>query len=220
MTAGAAPTLPDWGQSTASGHKRLDPTLLVALTLALLIGGGLWALIGPIPGLVTAVVLVAASVLWRTGRSKKVLRSLGAEPIQPLAAPRLTNIVEGLASDLGITAPSLWRIHSDDRNALVVGGGKPAVAVTEGLHEASTRTELEAVIAHCLVRIARAKGGAIPPVSAADDVSAAAVTRYPPALAAAVTKATPRPEKGAERWFVPASGAASPDERAQELLDL
>ena len=110
-----------------------------------------------------------------------------------------------------------------------------ALAVTRALLEGFTRTELEAVVSHCLVRLNsvdldRASlsvalgplgSGSIPTVGDRDDVAAAAVTRYPPALAAAIEKAEPRSGRYAAFWFV-ASGRShrSASERAAALRDL
>jgi hypothetical protein len=125
-----------------------------------------------------------------------------------------------LATEAGVPAPSLWRLASQDFNALVVAEGKPGIVVTDGVLESATRTELEAVAAHCLVRIARAGARAVPPLSFDDDLAATALTRYPPALAAAFRKATPRREGPGQRWFVPEGASSSPETRAREVLDL
>ena len=51
------------------------------------------------------------------------------------------------------------------------------------------------------------------------DLRTVAVTRYPPALAAALRKAETVPGRGTELWFAPAT-APSPEERAEALADL
>jgi hypothetical protein len=59
------------------------------------------------------------------------------------------------------------------------------------------------------------------PVGDADDLQAAAVTRYPPALATAISRAVPRRGRGAAFWFVAEDGAhVPPAERATALVDL
>jgi hypothetical protein len=144
-------------------------------------------------------------------------------------------MVEGLAEQTGIPAPEVWVIDDAEPNALVCFTKRPALAVTRGLVETYARTELEAVVAHCYVRLAEtstplartmlALSYVSPafgvPVGGADDIRAAAVTRYPPALASAITKAVPRRGRGAAFWFVAEAGAhVPPAERAAALLDL
>ena len=103
------------------------------------------------------------------------------------------------------------------------------IAVTKSLLDAYTRTELEAVVAHCLLRLHSASfvysnlaarwsdlgAGLAPRVGRADDVAACALTRYPPALAAALTKADARIKRYAPLWFT--SGAPSHQPTAERV---
>jgi hypothetical protein len=130
------------------------------------------------------------------------------------------NMVAGLAADLSIPVPAICLLEGGGPNAFVIGGRKPRLGVTTTLLDTYTRTELEAVIAHCLGRIVAGGRGAIGPIHLSDDIRAAALTRYPPALAAAFRKAAPQPDRGGARWFVPADGAPEAEERALEVLDL
>jgi hypothetical protein len=58
-------------------------------------------------------------------------------------------------------------------------------------------------------------------VGSGDDVAAAAVTRYPPALASAIEKADPRGGKCGPLWFVPDKPLGrTPAERVDALGDL
>jgi Zn-dependent protease with chaperone function len=146
--------------------------------------------------------------------------------------PRFVNIARGLAGDLGITVPRLLVARKPGPNAFVAPG---ALAVTHDLLQGYTRTELEAVVAHCLVRLrdgglgwalaaSAIPGGerwATPQVDRALDARAAAVTRYPPALASAIRKAEPASGARASLWFVADARSHAPvEERAGELLDL
>ena len=144
---------------------------------------------------------------------------------------RFTHLAQGLARDLALPPPRLLVSKKAGANAFVVPG---ALAVTEDLLAAYTRTELEAVVAHCLVRVrdgglgwavaasaVHGFGRVAPPVDRHVDARVAAVTRYPPALASAIKKATPARGHDAPLWFVADSPSHAPAaERAAELLDL
>ncbi|MBA3432441.1 MAG: M48 family metalloprotease [Actinobacteria bacterium] len=179
------------------------------------------------------VILCAVTGFWFLGQGRLALSSSGAVPVRGGDHPRLENLVRGLADDLGVETPSLWLIPSGEPNALVTRWPSPIIAVSRGLLETYNRTELEAVIAHCLVRVGdkttmrrssiavalRSQGGV--EVGGLDDRAAASVTHYPPALAAAIDKAHPAAERFAPFWFV-ARGRChrDPDSRVAEILDL
>ena len=144
------------------------------------------------------------------------------------------NLVEGLASDVGMVPPKAWIVESSETNAFSVWNRGGNVAVTRGLLDSSTRTETEAVVAHCLARLRDEKGAPTYRAALAGlglgssetnasylDARAVAVTRYPPALAAAVEKASPRSGAGASLWFVGEGKAGdSQAARAAALRDL
>ncbi|MEA2459842.1 MAG: heat shock protein HtpX [Actinomycetota bacterium] len=153
-------------------------------------------------------------------RNSRDLRAVGARPISKEEHLRLWNIAEGLATELGVAAPALWVVKDEGSNSFVSGGSNPVLGFTEEILGSYTRTELEAVVAHGLARLTRAGKGRVEESGAADDISAAAVTRYPPALAAALRKAAPRPDRGSIRWFVPDAAGRTAEARAQEVLDL
>lgn len=239
-SATTAPELPSWDDSpgapagaAADGGARSR--------LALVAGAGLagtvvfWLVLGWI-GVAAFLAVFTGAIVWTVSNSGRgMLRREGAARVRPGTSPRLENLVEGLAEQTKIPAPELWVIDDDEPNALVCFTKRPALAVTRGLVETYTRTELEALVAHCYVRLAEtstplartmlALSYVSPafgvPVGGADDVRAAAVTRYPPALASAITKATPRRGRGAAFWFVADAGAhVPPAQRAEALLDL
>lgn len=172
-----------------------------------------------------------------------VLRSVGAQALEGGREPRLSNLAAGLARDLGIEPPRLWVIPSGGPNALVVRVSGSAVATTRSLLEAYTRTELEAVVAHCLVRLrdrrrmrttgltvalglpARAARSpaerSLEPEGLADDLATVSVTGYPPALASAISKAEPVSGRFAPLWFVGVGPSQlAPERRVAELADL
>lgn len=107
-------------------------------------------------------------------------------------AVRLTNVIEGLAGRLSMPSVKVF-VYDGEPNALAARSAHRAMAISTSYLEDLTRTELEAVAAHCLVRL-------VPPtrlgdpVGYDDDVRAAALTKFPPGLADALAKA--RPQRG------------------------
>lgn len=232
------PTLPDWGQteSRALGPGARAWRLTAAFGLVPVVV--LFFIPLGVPALVVGGLLVAygAAVLWWvTSQGKRVLAEAGAREAHPGELSRLENLVAGLATDLGVDVPVLLVADDDVPNAMVAKTSRATVVVTSALVDQFSRTELEAVLAHCLVRIA--SGGAAAtqaglamgplgtgfggPVGHADDVATAAVTRYPPALASAIDKCGPRQGRGAPLWFVAVGPSHVPaTERMAALLDL
>lgn len=205
------------------------PALLVALVLAVLTGWWWLALV-----LLVGWGLKTAIDGW--SRDPLMLKMIGARPLRTEESPRLRNIVVGLAGDLAVAAPDIYLIPKGGPNAFIRRGGRAGLfAVTQSLVESYTRTEQEAVVAHCLLRMHRQDflyanlaarwsdlgAGLAPRVGTADDVRAAALTRYPPALASALEKADPKVKRYAPLWF--AAVAPSHDdthERAAAVADL
>lgn len=87
------------------------------------------------------------------------------------------------------------------RNAFACVPGHPSIAVSRMLVQEFSRTELEAVVAACLERLSSGAARAAARAAAfgtgggwigvADDVRTCAITRYPPALSAALSKCEP-----------------------------
>ena len=227
--ATTARALPDWNAPRES-HRQ--PGYLVqrvaAIFVAAIVAAGLTLLLGPTVGpgimmLINALVGVAF-LIWAGNQGRLALRSATATPSRAEDEPRLHNVVHGIVSDLNAPPPAVYVIEEGGPNALVCSARGPVMAVTRSLLDSYTRTELEAVVAHCIVRllspdIDRAAFGlalgplgtrAIPRVGTADDVRASATTRYPPALISAIEKAEPRPGRFAPFWFV----AEGPSHRA------
>jgi Zn-dependent protease with chaperone function len=113
--------------------------------------------------------------------------------------PRATNLLEGLVGRAGIARPEL-RVYRGPPNALVVPGRRPVFAISSTALDELSRTELEAVLAHCVVRVGIRRTA---PVGYEDDVRAAALTRYPPGLAKALEKLVAEAGSGAH-WFTAA----------------
>ena len=231
---GTAPTN-EWGVSDAafSGGRRfvvVELLLLPALPAAL-VGFLFWGFAGLALAFAASVfALLAWALLLRPP-----LRTLRPRAARPGEADRMTNLIEGLSRDLGRAAPKLLVIESDEPNAYVARRmGSEYIAMTTGLLETYARTEQEAVTAHCLVRLrsapltfatmAAAAGkwafAHAPVVGREDDLAAVAVTRYPPALASAIEKAS-RPLAEAPLAFSSGAGChLPPDARRSSLLDL
>ena len=168
---------------------------------------------------------------WRATKSS-ALRGVKTEPLDD---PRFENLVRGLVEQRHLPNPELLVIEEGGPNALVMRGPRPRLAVTRSLLETFTRTEQEAVAAHCLLRLASGQAGFIqlasslgrsgsrfaPKIGYEDDVHAAALTRYPPALADAITKAKPAEGVASPFWFVAHDPShRHPTERAAALKEL
>ena len=161
------------------------------------------------------------------------LRRTGARPLREGEHPRLANIASGLARDLRIPEPGIRLIEGGSPNALASYVGGPVIVIATSFLDSLTRTELEAVVAHTLLRtdrgIVRSRGlqSALSPLTGSrdttrnDDLRTCAVTRYPPALAAAIGKAVPAGDRRSAFWFVGSGDVgASPAERIRALEGL
>jgi hypothetical protein len=224
----ASEWVPDEDAATRSTAWRLIwavPSVLAGVPFGLA-----W---GPLPGIVAAGTAAVALYLWTRVQGWLALRSVAATRVAPGSELRLRNLVEGLAGATGSIVPELWLIPEGGPNALVCDTGRrPAIAVTRTLLDSYTRTELEGVLAHCLVRLPPSaklsQAVALGPlglrttrVGFSDDAAAAAITRYPPALVEAVVKAHPRADRFDVFWFVGLERSHEPQSaRAKRLLDL
>ena len=232
--ATAAPaSLAEWGEQPEK-PRGAAPAYLSALLAVLVVSAFLAVLARPL-GLLTLILGSAALVWFGATRGGAALKAVGARPATADELPRVSNLVAGLSSDLGVASPTLWVVPDTQGgpNALVTWRKRPVVAVTEGLEHHFTRTECEALLTHCLVRFSsgearattlRAGFGPFGPSgteAAAADLPAVARTRYPPALASALESAAPRSGTFAALWFAPdAGGEASPARRAARLKGL
>ncbi|MHB8466759.1 MAG: M48 family metalloprotease [Acidimicrobiales bacterium] len=178
--------------------------LALALGAGVGLAGAWW--LGLVVALVAAAAVEGAVVAPRLrGAEDRVLALVG--PVRPpsdaLAELRLLNLVEGLAPNAGVPRPRCLVIDDDTKNSLVIGRGPRhgCIVVTSGLLDGLSRMELEAVVAHAVVRLrdgataatttALALGGArwlgaTPCPPGRSDLAAVALTRYPPGLVAAL----------------------------------
>jgi heat shock protein HtpX len=84
-----------------------------------------------------------------------VLASTRAKEVTPEEAPRLHNLVEGLAIAAGLPKPRVWIVPEAAPNAYATGRDPEHshIAVTQGLLEGMNRVELEGVLGHEMAHI-------------------------------------------------------------------
>jgi heat shock protein HtpX len=141
-----------------SANKRRTALLIVGAVVFLgLIGyaiGWFWG--GGPTGLIIALIVAGAlSIGSFFYGDKLVLASTRAREISPEAAPRLHNIVEGLAIAAGIPKPRVYLVPEAAPNAYATGRDPEhaSIAVTQGLLDSMNRVELEGVIGHELAHV-------------------------------------------------------------------
>jgi heat shock protein HtpX len=205
-------------------------------------------------GLVAGVVVVVASatglVAWaRLRGERRLLAAVGGRPADPVADPRLWNLIDGLSIGAGVRAPRVLVIDSPGLNALAAGmrPTRALVGVTTGLLAELDRIELEAVLAVELTEIRRQeivpgtllaatfgwgrRLGVSADHDARSDQAAVTLTRYPPALASALEKVDAKgahvagqPVSMAHLWLAdptgPATGGRPPGTRGRGRLPL
>lgn len=221
--------------------------LAAAVVAAFAVVGVVLALVGlgsvVVVVVVVAVLVAVAAVAAAYLRSDAVALSLlGARPADPTAHARLHNVVAGLCLSAGLPVPDLAVIDEPAANAVAVGRDPrhATIAVTTGLLERLDRVELEAVLAHELSRIKSYDtlgatlavvvpgARAVPGDVEAADLSAVALTRYPPGLiralgkmAGSATGPLPGPRQTAQLWFDRGAGARpTAEQRIATLREL
>jgi hypothetical protein len=238
MVQSTAPsrTLADWGLAARPGrraHLRIAALwtgIPLALAFAVAVAFSWWA------GLVVAGVAAVALTTGPLLQLKRLAHRFDGVTARPGSEPRLENLVRGLSSDHQLVLPRTVVLESGPPNAFVWRPlvGTPVLAISRSYLGVLSRTELEGVVAHCLVRLDSSDGraatmaallGAVgariaPKVGLSDDIRAASLTRYPPGLSSANRKAV-LTGRSAPLWFVadgPTHRAAT--ERIDELGDL
>jgi heat shock protein HtpX len=121
----------------------------VGYALGLLANSGI---AGLVIALIVAVVLSISSYAYG---DRVVLASTRAKEVTKEGAPRLHNIVEGLAIAAGVPKPRVWIVPEAAPNAFATGRDPEHshVAVTQGLLETMNRVELEGVIGHEMAHV-------------------------------------------------------------------
>jgi heat shock protein HtpX len=127
--------------------------LLAALTALFMAAG---YAVGGSGGMLIALGVAAATNLFAYWNADSmVLAAYGARPIARAEAPRLYDVVAGLAGRAGIPMPRLYLIDSAQPNAFATGRdpAHAAVAVTRGLLELLDEDEVAGVVAHELSHV-------------------------------------------------------------------
>lgn len=200
-----------------ASSRALAAGVVVGLVAGVVVGLVAGTGAGVAAGLAAAVVVGAAcGAFVRWAGADLVVRSLGARAAGPDELPRLRNLAEGLCATIGVDLPEVLVVDHPCANALALArpGGPSWLVVTAGLEPSLSVVELEAVLAHELVRVklhdtevAAAALAVTAPLAAAGargaervrgllgpspafraDQRAAAVVRYPPGLAAALDR--------------------------------
>jgi Zn-dependent protease with chaperone function len=211
-------------------HLRIA-ALLTVLLMGPALAAALW--LSWWMGLAVAGLAVVAMTVGPVVQLRRLERRFDGVAAVAESEPRLENLVRGLSDDHRLVTPRVIVLENAPPNAFVWRPllGAAVLAISRSYLEALSRTELEAVIAHCLVRIesSDARGATMaglmgpigvrvaPKVGALDDVGAASLTRYPPGLASAIRKAIPA-RGSAPLWFV--SDAPSHRAAATRIDDL
>lgn len=152
-------------------------------------------------------------------QARAALREVGAVKVSEGEEPRFRNLADGLSARLGLGPVDIFVYADGGPNAITGRVDRPFVCVARPLVSSYTRTELEAVVAHCLVRHQEPRRWI--PVGYADDVRAVALTRFPPALVSALRKAAPYRGRLAAFYLVAEGATHRPlDQRIEALLDL
>jgi heat shock protein HtpX len=141
-----------------AANKRKTAILFV---LAILLVGAVGYAVGVITesgpvGLVIALIIAVAMSLGSYFYGDRiVLASTRAREVSKEEAPRLHNIVEGLAIAAGTPKPRVWIVPEAAPNAYATGRNPEHshVAVTQGLLEMMNRVELEGVLGHEMAHI-------------------------------------------------------------------
>ena len=227
----------DWGLPPDLTLRRRGAVVVVALAVyasVIAVFTGITVQIGgnPIPG----IILISGLGLFDLMTvGSQILRKVDARPVADGAEPRLENLAAGLVEKMGIRAPRLYVFDAAGPNGFVCRRRGPVMGVSRRALAELNRTELEGLIAQCLVRthssslrlaplacqarlFARALG---PLVGPTEDVRAAAVTHYPPALVSVLEKCAPATGRYGPLYFAAEhpSHVAIPD-RIAALSDL
>lgn len=133
--------------------------LLITLVLALVIGAVAtysYTVRGDfVLPVIAAIFAIPSSLIGYYSGDKIALAVNRAKALPDEAAPELHNIVENLAITAGIPKPKVYFIDSPALNAFATGRDPvhASIAVTSGLVENLSRTELEGVLAHELSHV-------------------------------------------------------------------
>jgi heat shock protein HtpX len=135
-------------------------TVVLFVLAIVLLGGvgyvlGLLTQSGPTGLVIALLVAVAMSIGSYFYGDRIVLASTRAKEVRKEEAPRLHNLVEGIAIAAGIPKPRVWIVPEAAPNAYATGRDPEHshVAVTKGLLDSMNRVELEGVLGHEMAHI-------------------------------------------------------------------
>jgi heat shock protein HtpX len=139
-------------EQIASNRWKTALLVVLAIAFAAAVGWAVVYVLGAQPiWLPIAVVIAAVSAVasYYAG-DRLVLASTRAREVSPEEAPRLHNIVEGLAIAAGVPKPRVYIVPEQAPNAFATGRDPEhsSIAVTQGLLDMMDRVELEGVIGH------------------------------------------------------------------------
>jgi len=156
----------------ANWKAGLRTTILLASLTGLLVGLG-YLIGGPGTAALFLFFALAFNLVMFWFSDKIALKMSRAQPLSEEEAPRLHQMVRELSHSAGIPVPRLYMIPQDQPNAFATGRSPKhsAVAVTRGITQLLSESELRGVLAHELAHvknrdilttsIAAAIGGAI-----------------------------------------------------------
>jgi heat shock protein HtpX len=129
-------------------------TLLLATLTGLLVGLG-YLIGGPGTAAVFLIMALAFNLVMFWFSDKIALKMSRAQPLSEEEAPRLHAMVRELSHSAGVPMPRLYMIPQDQPNAFATGRSPKhsAVAVTRGITQLLSESELRGVIAHELAHI-------------------------------------------------------------------
>jgi heat shock protein HtpX len=136
-----------------ASNKRKTATLVVGAIVFLVAIGYAIGLVfgnGTVWLVVALIFALISSITSYFYGDRLVLASTRAKEVTPEEAPRLHNIVEGLAIAAGVPKPRVYVVPEEAPNAFATGrdAEHSSIAVTQGLLETMNRVELEGVIGH------------------------------------------------------------------------
>jgi heat shock protein HtpX len=142
-------------QATQANWKAgLRTTILLATLTGLLVGIG-YLIGGPGTALTFLFIGLALNLVMFWFSDKIALKMSRAQPLSEEEAPRLYQMVRELAHSAGVPMPRLYMIPASQPNAFATGRSPKhsAVAVTQGITQLLSESELRGVIAHELAHI-------------------------------------------------------------------
>lgn len=130
---------------------------LMGLIPAVIVGILLW-FVHPIAAILGLIVIAAGWLAFTSTRLKNpaatIVAGLPTQIVRREDQPRLWNLVDGLCITSGVPQPEIRMLAQPTLNALVVvDNNETIVVITQGIVDSLDRIELEAVLAHLLMRV-------------------------------------------------------------------